>query len=90
MKELDARLPVVKIFGKILETLNKNGEDFWVVEVYLTDKELDTYKIIWELPAGVYITDEPVMLDIQKEFLTNKDTFERVEKEVPYTYEDFT
>ena len=49
MKELDARLPVVKIFGKILETLNKNGEDFWVVEVYLTDKELDTYKIIWEV-----------------------------------------
>jgi hypothetical protein len=84
MEELDTRLPVLKIFGKLLETISKNDKDFWVVEVYLTDKELDTYKIVWETPAGIPITDGDCMRDIQVEFLLNKSNFEKV-KENPYS-----
>ena len=80
-KRLDDKLPILKIFSKLLDS----GEQEWKWEIFVTDKNLDTYKILWSTPRGVDPDDEKIMKDIQFAFLVDKmkghSDFEKVEGE---------
>ena len=68
-------IPIVRIFGKLIDTVGEN----WVFDVFVTDKNLDTFKIEWQTEKGVDTTDEGVKKQIQVKFLLHRDEFEKVD-----------
>lgn len=79
MKELDSRLPILKVFAKLISNEGKESQ----YEVFVTDKDLDTYKTLWKTPKDKDPSDEKILKDIQHAFLiersTEYKTFEKVQ-----------
>ena len=67
-KQLENKLPILKVFAKLLDSQSEE----WQWEIFVTDKNLDTYKIPWKTPKGVDPDDEKIMKDIQFAFLVDK------------------
>ena len=78
-EELASKLPILKVFANLLDSGGKE----WKWEVFVTDKNLDTYKVLWNTPKGVDPDSEEVMKEIQFAFLIDKmkgmKDFEKVE-----------
>ena len=63
MKELDSRLPILKVFAKLITNEGKESQ----YEVFVTDKDLDTYKTLWKTPKDKDPSDEKILKDINKQ-----------------------
>jgi len=71
------KIPLIKMFAKLLHA---NPDKDWVYEVYVTDNNLDTYKILWSTKPSF----EPDGNEVQARFIQKFEDFTRVKEEADY------